>query len=267
MEYIELDGTALSTHVNSLLKIPRIAKSVTQPDLKKFNSDKTKLKALFTQLNLKLQYNIDYFTIERQNMDQNKFSYAISRLERNAFVQIEPCILAKNIDFENINQFIKVLKTRFSKVDRVKTTKQKLYWLYQTIKNLEVFLNTFLQLSKKSKIDDFQVLDMLYEKLSNKFTDRLVTIRKTENLNDLIKLLCDMNANINKISKESQLRIKPHASNFPAIKPPFKSYNSAPTKSFIAVGVAVISSVPSTATGTHPCPMDVFNVIRQRPIL
>ena len=107
---------------------------------------------------------------------------------------------------------------------------------------------------------------MLYEKLSDEFKDWLVTVRKVENLNDLILLLRDMDANMKKISKQSQLRVKPNASNFPATKLPFKSYNSAPTKPSTAVGVAVVSLAPSTATGTHPGPMDMSNVIKRRQI-
>ena len=126
-----------------------------------------------------------------------------------------------------------------------------------------MFLNTFLRLSKKAKIDNFQALDMLYEKLINEFKDRLVTVRKAENLNDLILLLHDMDANIKKISKQFQLRVKPNASNFSATKPPFKSYNSAPTKLSTAVGVAVVSPVPSIATGTYSSPMNMFNIIRR----
>ena len=65
-------------------------------------------------------------------------------LEKDAFVQIKPYILAKNIDFKNIKQFIEVLKTRFDKVDPVSTVKYKLYRLYQTNKDWELFLITFL---------------------------------------------------------------------------------------------------------------------------
>ena len=79
--------------------------------------------------------------------------------------------------------------------------KQELYRLYQTNKDLEVFLNTFLQLSKKAKIDDSQALDMLYKKLSNEFKVWLFTVSKVENFNDLILMLHDMNANMKKISK------------------------------------------------------------------
>ena len=108
---------------------------------------------------------------------------------------------------------------------------------------------------------------MLYKKLSNKFKDRLVTVRKAGNLNNLVLLLHDIDANMKTISKQSQLRVRPNASNFPAIKPPFKSYNSAPTKPSTIVGVAVVFPIPSTATGTHFGPMNVSNVIKQEAIL
>ena len=77
-------------------------------------------------------------------MEQNKLSYAILRFEKDAFMQMEPYVSAMNIDFENINQFVEVLKTRFSKVNPVDMAKHELYQLYQTNKDLEVFLNTFL---------------------------------------------------------------------------------------------------------------------------
>ena len=88
--------------------------------------------------------------------------------------------------------------------------------------DIEVFLNIFLQLSKKAKIDDSQAVDMLYMKLSNEFKNRLVIVKKIENLNNLILLLCNIDANMKKISKQSQLRVKPNVSNFPTIKLPFK---------------------------------------------
>ena len=158
-------------HVNSILRIPCVAKSATHLNPEKFNGDKTKLETFLAQLNLKLQRNIDYFTRKGQNTEQNKLSYAILRLEGDAFPQIEPYVSAENIDFKNINQFVEVLKTRFGEVNPVCTIKHKLYRLYQTNKDLQVFLNTFLRLSKKTKIDNSQALDMLYEKLSDKFKD------------------------------------------------------------------------------------------------
>ena len=45
---------------------------------------------------------------------------------------------------------------------------------------------------------------MLYKKLSNEFKNLIViTIKKTKNFNDLILLLCDIDAKMKKISKQS----------------------------------------------------------------
>lgn len=74
------------------------------------------------------------------------------RLKRDAFIQIEPYISAEVIDLEDISLFVKVLKTDFGKVNPVNMAKHELYKLYQTNKNLKLFLNIFLQLSKKLKL-------------------------------------------------------------------------------------------------------------------
>ena len=123
-----------------------------------------------------------------------------------------------------------------------------------------------MQLFKKAKIDDFQVLDLLYKKLSNEFKDRLVIVKKAENLNNLILLFCDIDANMKKINKQSQLHVKLNTSNFSAIKPPFKSYNSVPIKAPTSVKVAVFP-IPSTATRSYPGLIDLSNMIKQGLIL
>ena len=107
-----------------------MAKSAIHPDPEKFNGDKTKLETFLAQLNFKLQHNKNHFTRKRQNTEQNKLSYVISHFERDAFTQIELYILAENINFENINQFVKGLKTCFGEVDLVGMAKHKLYQLY-----------------------------------------------------------------------------------------------------------------------------------------
>ena len=124
----------------------------------------------------------------------------------------------------------------------------------------------FFATIQKAKIDDFQVLDMLYKKLSDELKDRLITVKEAENLNNLILLFYEIDANMKKISKQLQLCTKPNASNFPAIKPLFKLYNSAPIKLSTTVGVAVVSPVPSIATETYLGPMDMSIVMKQGPI-
>lgn len=72
-------------YVNGLFQILCMAKSATYSNLEKLNGDKTQLKTFFAQLNLKLQYNIDYFTRKKQKTEQNKLSYIILQLEKKAF--------------------------------------------------------------------------------------------------------------------------------------------------------------------------------------
>lgn len=139
--------------------------------------------------------------------------------------------------------------------------KYKLYQFYRTNKNLKIFLNTFLQLSKKVKIDNFQALDILFKKLSNEFKDWLIIIKKAENFNNIILLLHNIDAIIKKISKQSQLRIKPNTTNISDIKPLFKSQNLVSTKFSIIVGV--VFPIPNTATKTHLSFINVSNMIRQ----
>lgn len=162
------------------------------------------------------------------------------------------------------------LEVRFGEVNPMGTAKHKLYRLYQTNKDLEVFLNTFLRLQKKTRIDDSQVLNMLNEKLSNEFKDRLVTVKKANSLGNLILFLRNIDANVKRINKQSHLRAEQNTPATTITKPPFKTANSAPaptpTKPSTSVGVIVTSSIPSTATGTHPGPIDISTAGCQRPI-
>lgn len=107
---------------------------------------------------------------------------------------------------------------------------------------------------------------MLYEKLNDEFKDRLVTAKKTENFNDLVLSLHDIDSNIKRISKQSQFRAKPNALNVFIFKPPFKTFNSAFAKPSASVGIAVTAPALNTAAGTHPGPIDVSIAARQGPI-
>ena len=100
------------------------------------------------------------------------------------------------MNLPDITGLEELLEIRFGDVDPVGTAKHELYRLYQAKKDLEVFLNTFLVLAKKAKIDEQQTLNLLYEKLSNEFKNLLVTKKKQTNLNDLIKKLRSMDASM-----------------------------------------------------------------------
>ena len=129
-----------------------------------------------------------------------------------------------------------------------------------------MFLNTFLVLSKKTKLEEPQILDLLYEKLSDKFKNLLVTKKKQTNLDDLIKKLCSMDASMKIINQRKRAT--------PAVNTPKPTYQHATrfvpqTTRFAPVAPAAVTTttftLPSTATGTHAGPMDVSSV-RQGPL-
>ena len=131
-------------------------------------------------------------------------SYAISRLESDASTQVEPFVSRSGIDLQNVAALEDLLEVRFGEVDPVETAKHEIYRLYQSNKDLEVFLNTFLMLAKKAKLDEQQTLDLLYEKLSDEFKSLLVTKKRQTNLDDLIKKLRSMDASMKIISQRKQ---------------------------------------------------------------
>ena len=189
------------------------------------------------------------------------------RLESDAFLQIEPYVSRNGIDLLDIAALEELLETRFRDMDPVGTAKHELYRLYQANKDLEVFLNTFLVLAKKAKLDDLHTLDLLYEKLSNKFKNLLVTKKKQTNLADLIKKLRSMNASMKIINQ--QKRPTPNTINTQATKSTSQQTSRfiPQTTRFAPVAPAAVttttrSMLPFTATGTHAGPMDVSSASR-----
>ena len=249
--------------------VPQQARpSPSHLDLDKFNGDKTKLEAFVTQLCIKLQQNADHLVRPGQNTEQNQLSYAISRLEGDTFLQVEPYVSRTGINLPDITTLEELLEIRFGDVDPVGTAKHKLYRLYQANKDLEVFLNTFLVLAKKAKLDDLQTLDLLYEKLSDEFKTLLVTKKKQINLADLIKKLRSIDASMKIISQQKQPT--PTVNNPKLTSQPSTRFapqttrfaSAAPTTTVTTSSTTLPTLLPSTATGTHAGPMDVSSVRR-----
>ena len=156
-----------------------------------------------------------------------------------------------------------LLEARFGEVDPVGTAKHEIYRLYQANKDLELFLNTFFVLAKKAKLDDNQTLDLLYEKLSDKFKSVFVTKKRQTNLRDLIRKLRSMDASMKVINQQKQ----PSNLAINTVKPASTSklaYQQASQSTPITTSLA---STPFTATGSHPGPMDLSSAGKQRSLM
>ena len=156
-------------------------------------------------------------------------------------------------------------------MDPVGTAKHKLYRLYQANKDLEVFLNTFLVLAKKAKLDDSHTLDLLYEKLSDEFKNLLVTKKKQTNLNDLIKKLRSMDASMKIINQQKQatpaVNTKPIYQQTTIFVPqPTIFAPVAPTTTVTTSSTTLPTLLSSTATSTHAGRIDVSSASRRGPL-
>ena len=147
-------------------------------------------------------------------------------------------------------------------MDPVGTAKHKLYRLYQANKDLEGFLNTFLVLAKKAKLDDSHTLDLLYEKLSDEFINFFITKKKQTNFDNLIKKLCNIDASMKIINQQKRTAL--------AVNTPKLIYQQATifvlqTTRFASVTLTTTTITTSstllfTATGTYARPMDVSSL-------
>ena len=245
---------------------PRAHRSPKHPDPESFDGDKTKLDPFFINLHLKFHRNEDHFVQKGQNTEYNKLVYAVSLLRGDAFAQIEPFVIDGRITIKDIRQFMEILRVRFGEVDPVNTAKHEFYKLRQANKDLEVFLNTFLRLQNKAQIADEQALDHLYEKLSDEVKAQLVPFPRKKNLSVLVQFLQEMDSN-QKIFAKSSYRGKDATTTSASVpKPPLKTSSSAPVKPSASVAVSIAAPALSTATGTHPGPMDVSTIGKRGPI-
>ena len=253
---------AQSSNLNLSVAPVQARPSPNHPNPDKFNGDKTKLEAFVTQLCIKLQQNADYFVRSKQNTEQNQLSYTIFHLEGNAFIQIKPYVSRNGIDLSDIAGLEELLETQFGEVDPVGTAKHKLYRLYQANKDLEVFLNTFVVLTKKAKLEEPQILDLLYEKPSDEFKNLLVTKKKQTNLADLIKKLRSMDASMKIINQQKRAA---HVVNTPKSTTRFVPQTTRFAAAALAAVTTTTFTLPSTATGTHAGLIDVL-LVRQGPL-
>lgn len=125
----------------------------------------------------------------------------------------------------------------------------------------------FLTTIKKNQNQHFSSIRYFVQEIEQWIQRPVGHYQESRKLNDLILWLYNLDTNIKKMSKQSQLYVKLDVSNVPVIKPPFKPYNSASTNLFVTIKIVVVFPIPSIATRTHLRLMDVSNMIRQGLIL
>lgn len=97
--------------------------------------------------------------------------------------------------------------------------------------------------------------------------NRLVIVKKAENLNDLIRFLRDLDANLKQISKNLYLDATSGTPITSTTKAAPKTINSSSAKPFISVRVIAIASRVSIVTRINPGLLHILIVGGRMPIL
>ena len=120
---------------------------------------------------------------------QHRFAYAVAFLKGKAYEQILPLIDEGNINMASVEALITLLANAFGDPDRVRTAERNLQSLRQKNRNFSDYLADFQQYAAKVSWNDTAKRTSLYERLSVKLKDALVTLDTPDELDQYIILL------------------------------------------------------------------------------
>ena len=184
--------------------------------------------------------------------------YVVSRLEGAAALQINLYIKDAHISLADVEKVFDILKRAYGDPNPKQTARTKLHQLKQTNKDFEAFLGEFQRLAAKSETPEVQLRDILLDNMSREIKNRVALIVPIpSDFHDLVNLVqqLDYQARSMGSPNDSHPRTNIHGGS-----------NAPRAVSHVAVPVprvSVTATVPSTASGTHPGPMDVSGAIRR----
>ena len=180
---------------------------------------------------MKLQGNDARFPTE-----QHKLRYTVGLLQGNAFAQIQPYILETTIDFTNVTAILNVLEAAFGDPDRTGTAERKLETIKQAKRDFSTYYAEFSRHVANTQWNDAAKKTAFSRGLSNEIKDALTLADQVpEAYGEFASYLQCLDNRIRAREAERKGRPAPRA---PAPKAP-------------------IAPLQSTASGTHPGPMDL----------
>ena len=211
--------------------LPPLPASFPVPDPERYDGNREKLPLFKSHLLMKLQGDDARFPTK-----QHKLRYTVSLLQGNAFPQIQPYILKTTIDFTNVTALLNVLEAAFSDPDRTGTVERKLETLKQANRNFTTYYAEFSRHVANTQWNDAAKKTALSRGLSNEIKDALALADQVpEAYGEFASYLQRLDNRIRAREAQRKGRPPPRA---PAPRTP-------------------IAPVQSTATGTHPGPMDL----------
>ena len=201
------------------------------PDPERYDGHHEKLPLFKSHLMIKLQGDDARFPTE-----QPKLRYTMGLLQGNSFAQIQPYILETTIDFTNVTALLNVLEAAFGDPDRTGTAERKLETLKQAKCDFSTYYAEFTHLVANTQWNDAAKKTTLSRGLSNEMKDALALADQVpEAYGEFSSYLQRLDNRIR--AREAERKGRP-PSRAPAPKTP-------------------VVPVQSTATSTHPGPMDL----------
>ena len=201
------------------------------PDPEYYDGNHEKLPLFKSHLLMKLQGDDVRFPIE-----QHKLRYNVGLLQGNASAQIQPYILETTIDFTNVTALLNVFEAGFGNPDCTGTAKRKLETLKQANRDFSTYYAEFSCHVANTQWNDAAKKMALSRGLSNEIKDALALADQVPEANwQFASYLQRLDNRIRAREAERKGGPPPRV---PAPKTP-------------------VAPVQSTATGTHPGPMDI----------
>jgi len=232
-------ATATATLANARGPAPpageRPPKRESIPKPQEFDGSQDQLRPFIAQLRTKFLGDAHKFVDV-----QHRLAYAVGFLKGKAYEQILPLIDEGNINIASVEALITLLENAFGNPDRVRTAERNLQSLHQKNRNFFDYLADFQRYAAEVSWNDAAKRTSLYEGLSAKLKDALVTLDTLDELDQYIILLKHVD---NKI----RARAAEHKGSSSTWRSPTMTTTMTPR-------LAAPPKTTTTATGTQTAP-------------
>jgi hypothetical protein len=217
------------------------------PDPDNFDGTRANLRPFLTKLRLKIAGNAARFP----NV-QHQLRYAFGFLKGDAYAAIEPHLANDRLNFATLDEFTEVLKMAFGDPDETRTATLELESLRQTNKEFSRYYADFQRLMAIVNYDE-RAKRAALERGLNKELKSALTLQDAPDNETFLQFVARVNRLDNRIRAHAQQLRSATTSN--TQRPPAPRTTPAP--------VVTAPATPTTATGTHPGPMEL-NANRRR---
>ena len=234
---------------------PHVSRSPKYPDPEPFNGSRDQFTRFRSNLRMKLMSNYDWYPTE-----QDKLRYVLGRLSGDARKRFESKIKADgSVDYTNTEELFMAFELAFGDPFKDQHAMRKLQRCFQGNRPFSTWFSEFQLLAIDSKQDEKQVRVLLETNASREYIDRLyLRCHDVPKLNfeELVKEFQAVENHFRLVEAHGS-RMAQGNSGSNISRPQNSRTTTAPAAATtVQVSTRTPSTTLSTATGTHPGPMD-----------